>query len=91
MRSFLVPFSFQVEVARLEDQTYHLHILCQKGHGVLVQLMQALESFGIDVVNAHHTSFQDNILNTFVAQVCVHCLRPHVCPEALDVDNQLQR
>jgi UTP:GlnB (protein PII) uridylyltransferase len=68
MRSFLVPFSFQVEVARLEDQTYHLHILCQKGHGVLVQLMQALESLDIDVVNAHHTSFQDNILNTFVAQ-----------------------
>ncbi|CAM6042164.1 unnamed protein product [Sphagnum compactum] len=58
-----------VEVARLEDQTYHLRILCQKGHGVLVQLMQALESLGIDVVNAHHTSFQDNILNTFIAQI----------------------
>jgi hypothetical protein len=57
-----------VEVARLEDETYHLRILCQKGHGVLVQLMQALESLGIDVINAHHTSVQDNILNTFVAQ-----------------------
>jgi hypothetical protein len=58
-----------LEVARLEEETYHLRILCQKGHGVLVQLMQALESLGIDVVNAHHTSVQDNILNTFVAQV----------------------
>ncbi|CAM6015307.1 unnamed protein product [Sphagnum balticum] len=58
-----------VEVARLEDETYHLRILCQKGHGVLVQLMQALESLGIDVINAHHTSVQDNILNTFVAQI----------------------
>ncbi|CAK9866827.1 unnamed protein product [Sphagnum jensenii] len=58
-----------VEVARLEDETYYLRILCQKGHGVLVQLMQALESLGIDVVNAHHTSVQDNILNTFVAQI----------------------
>ncbi len=69
---------FQVVVARLEDETYHLRILCQKGHGVLVQLMQALESLGIDVINAHHTSVQDNILNTFVAQVLhVHLVLLH--------------
>jgi hypothetical protein len=38
---------------------------------VLVQLMQALESLGIDFVNTHHISFQDYLLNTFVAQVCM--------------------
>ncbi|CAM6033854.1 unnamed protein product [Sphagnum compactum] len=59
----------QVEVAKLEDEIYHLHIVCQNGHGVLVQLMQALESLEIDLVNTHHISFQDNILNTFVAQI----------------------
>ncbi|CAM6012441.1 unnamed protein product, partial [Sphagnum balticum] len=59
----------QVEVAKLEDEIYHLCIVCQNGHGVLVQLMQALESLGIDFVNTHHISFQDYILNTFVAQI----------------------
>ncbi|CAM6062266.1 unnamed protein product [Sphagnum tenellum] len=59
----------QVEVAKLEDEIYHLCIVCHNGHGVLVQLMQALESLGIDFVNTHHTSFQDYILNTFVAQM----------------------
>ncbi|CAK9867856.1 unnamed protein product [Sphagnum jensenii] len=59
----------QVEVAKLEDEIYHLCIVCHNGHGVLVQLMQALESLGIDFVNTHHISFQDYILNTFVAQI----------------------
>ncbi|CAK9235767.1 unnamed protein product [Sphagnum troendelagicum] len=59
----------QVEVAKLEDEIYHLHIVCQNGHGVLVQLMQVLESLEIDLVNTQHISFQDNILNTFVAQI----------------------
>ncbi|CAK9265461.1 unnamed protein product [Sphagnum jensenii] len=59
----------QVEVAKLEDEIYHLRIVCHNGHGVLVQLMQALESLGIDFVNTHHISFQDYILNTFVAQI----------------------
>jgi hypothetical protein len=61
----------QVEVAKLEDEIFHLCIVCQNGHGVLVQLVQALESLGIDFVNTHHISFQDYILNTFVAQVCM--------------------
>jgi hypothetical protein len=61
----------QVEVAKLEDEIYHLCIVCHNGHGVLVQLMQALESLGIDFVNTDHISFQDYILNTFVAQVCM--------------------
>jgi hypothetical protein len=84
-RGFVVLFfcwvlllQLQVEVAKLEDKIYHLHIVCQSEHGVLVQLMQALESLGIDVVNAHHTSVQDNILNTFVAQVMyVHLVLLH--------------
>ncbi len=61
----------EVEVAKLEDEIYHLCIVCQNGHGVLVQLVQALESLEIDFVNTHHVSFQDYILNTFVAQVCM--------------------
>jgi hypothetical protein len=77
-RGFVVLFfcwvlllQLQVEVAKLEDEIYHLHIVCENGHRVLVQLMQALESLEIEIVNTHHISFQDNILNTFVAQVCM--------------------
>ncbi len=61
----------QVEVAKLEDEIFHLCIVYQNGHGVLMQLVQALESLGIDFVNTHHISFQDYILSTFVAQVCM--------------------
>jgi hypothetical protein len=77
-RGFVVLFfcqvlllRLQVGFAKLEDEIYHLHIVCQSGHGVLVQLMQVLDSLEIDLVNTHHISFQDNILNTFVAQVCM--------------------
>jgi hypothetical protein len=68
---WVLLLQLQVEVAKLEDEIYHLHIVCQNGHGVLVQLMQALESLEIALVNTHHISFQDNILNTFVAHVCM--------------------
>jgi len=61
-RGFVVLFfcwvlllQLQVEVAKLEDKIYHLHIVCQSEHGVLVQLMQALESLEIDLVNTHRT------------------------------------
>lgn len=59
----------QVDVTRLEEQTYHLRIFCQRGPGVLVQLVQAVESLGVQVLNAHHTAFQENILNSFIAEV----------------------
>lgn len=59
----------EVDVARLEEQTYHFRIFCQRGPGVLVQLVQAVESLGVQVINAHHTAFQENILNCFVAEM----------------------
>jgi UTP:GlnB (protein PII) uridylyltransferase len=62
-----------VDVVRLEEQTYHLRIFCQRGPGVLVQLVQAVESLGVQVLNAHHTAFQENILNSFIAEVCMKC------------------
>lgn len=58
-----------MDVTRLEEQTYHLRIFCQRGPGVLVQLVQAVESLGVQVLNAHHTAFQENILNSFIAEV----------------------
>jgi hypothetical protein len=59
----------EVDVVRLEEQTYHLRIFCQRGPGVLVQLVQAVESLGVQVLNAHHTAFQENILNSFIAEM----------------------
>jgi hypothetical protein len=59
----------EVDVTRLEEQTYHLRIFCQRGPGVLVQLVQAVESLGVQVLNAHHTAFQENILNSFIAEM----------------------
>lgn len=58
-----------MDVVRLEEQTYHFRIFCQRGPGVLVQLVQAVESLGVQVLNAHHTAFQENILNSFIAEV----------------------
>lgn len=70
LRFLMVEF-VQVDVVRLEEQTYHLRIFCQRGPGVLVQLVQAVESLGVQVLNAHHTAFQENILNSFIAEVCM--------------------
>lgn len=67
MFSFTVLW--QVDVARLEEQTYHFRIFCPRGPGVLVQLVQAVESLGVQVINSHHTAFQENILNSFIAEV----------------------
>jgi hypothetical protein len=54
-RGFVVLFFCWVLLLRLQVEVANLHIVCQNGHGVLVQLMQALESLEIDLVNTHHT------------------------------------
>jgi hypothetical protein len=59
----------QMDVAKLEEQMYQLQISCQRALGVLVQLTQALESMDLDVLNAHHSSFQESILNTSIVEV----------------------
>jgi hypothetical protein len=59
----------EVDVARLEEQIYHFRIFCPRGPGVLVQLVQAVESLGVQVINSHHTAFQENILNSFIAEM----------------------
>lgn len=69
MPAQLVQKILEVDVVRLEEQTYHLRIFCQRGPGVLVQLVQAVESLGVQVLNAHHTAFQENILNSFIAEM----------------------
>lgn len=53
----------------MEEQIYHLRIFCTKGPGVFVQLMQSLEALGLEIRNANLTSFQENLLNTFIAEV----------------------
>jgi hypothetical protein len=58
----------------MEDKMYHLRIFCTKGPGVFVQLMQSLEAIGLEVLNANLTSLQDNILNTFIAEVLRYLL-----------------
>ncbi|CAM6094922.1 unnamed protein product [Calypogeia fissa] len=59
----------ELDVSLMEDQIYHLRIFCTKGPGVFVQLMQSLEAIGLEVLNANLTSLQDNILNTFIAEI----------------------
>ncbi|XP_024385080.1 uncharacterized protein [Physcomitrium patens] len=58
-----------MEVAKMEDKTYQLRATCQKGPGILVQLTRALESLDVDILTAHHTSFQENMLDTFIVEM----------------------
>lgn len=57
-----------MEVAKLEEQTYQLKTTCQKGLGILVQLTRALESLDVDILTAHHIAFQDNMHDTFIVE-----------------------
>lgn len=41
-----------------------------------MQLMQSLEAIGLEVLNANLTSLQDNILNTFIAEVWYSMIFP---------------
>lgn len=59
----------ELEVSKMEEQTYNLRIHCKKGPGVLVQLTQALEALDFEIVNANLTSISDRILNTIVVKV----------------------
>ncbi|KAG6555084.1 hypothetical protein Mapa_003119 [Marchantia paleacea] len=59
----------ELDVAKMEEQIYHLRIFCTKGPGVFVQLMQSLEALGLEIRNANLTSFQENLLNTFIAEI----------------------
>ncbi|MCO5611178.1 hypothetical protein L7F22_065428 [Adiantum nelumboides] len=58
----------ELEVAQMEEQTYHLRIHCKKGPGVLVQLTKALEALDFEIVNANLTSVNDHILNNVVVK-----------------------
>ncbi|KAL3678125.1 hypothetical protein R1sor_021081 [Riccia sorocarpa] len=59
----------ELEVAKMEEQIYHLRILCTKGSGVFVQLLQSLEALGLEIHSANLNSFKENLLNTFIAEV----------------------
>ncbi|KAG6557572.1 hypothetical protein Mapa_000848 [Marchantia paleacea] len=59
----------KLDVAKMEEKSYHLRIFCTKGPGVFVLLMRSLEALGMEVLSANLTSFQENILNTFIAEI----------------------
>lgn len=59
----------ELEVSKMEEQTYHLRIHCKKEPGVLVQLTRALEALDFEIVNANLTSVSNHILNTIVVKV----------------------
>ncbi|OAE29739.1 hypothetical protein AXG93_3884s1350 [Marchantia polymorpha subsp. ruderalis] len=58
-----------LDVAKMEEKSYHLRIFCTKGPGVFVLLMRSLEALGMEVLSANLTSFEENILNTFIAEI----------------------
>lgn len=53
----------KVDVAKMEETTYNLRILCVRGRGVFVKLAKALESLQFEIVNANLTSIKDHTLN----------------------------
>ncbi|BBN10373.1 protein MpBHLH1 [Marchantia polymorpha subsp. ruderalis] len=59
----------KLDVAKMEEKSYHLRIFCTKGPGVFVLLMRSLEALGMEVLSANLTSFEENILNTFIAEI----------------------
>ncbi|KAL2641966.1 hypothetical protein R1flu_009553 [Riccia fluitans] len=59
----------ELDVAKMEEQIYHLRILCTKGSGVFVQLLQSLEALGLEIHSANLNSFKENLLNTFIAEI----------------------
>eukprot|EP00250_Pteridium_aquilinum_P017713 c23749_g1_i1 orf=588-1733(-) len=59
----------QLDVSKMEEQTYHLKIQCEKAPGVLVQLTRVFEELGYEIINAVISSVSDHILNTIVMKV----------------------
>lgn len=63
----------KVDVAKMEETTYNLRILCVRGRGVFVKLAKALESLQFEIVNANLTSVKDHTLNTIFMKVRCTC------------------
>lgn len=59
----------QVEVSKVDGQTFTLRIFCEKRPGVFVKLMQALDVLGLDILHANITTFRGLVLNVFNAEV----------------------
>lgn len=59
----------QVEVSKVDGQTFTLRIFCEKRPGVFVKLMQALDVLGLDILHANITTFRGLVLNVFNAEI----------------------
>lgn len=66
---FCCCLALQIEVDKLDEQTYLLRVFCQKDSGILMQLMHSLESLNANFLSANYTTLHESIMNTFVIEV----------------------
>lgn len=59
----------ELAVTKVEGKIFLIRISCKKETGLITNLMEAIESFEIDIVNASHLTINAAILTTVLAEV----------------------
>ncbi|KAG0572240.1 hypothetical protein KC19_VG078700 [Ceratodon purpureus] len=59
----------EIEIDKLDQKSYLLRVFCQKESGILVQLMDSLESLNANFLSANCTTLEESMMNTFVIEM----------------------